>query len=156
MHYPLPAEEPDLDDLREIVAAHVAYRARHAIATGAWRAQYDRASNRWQRDYDEWCAWLAADLTMTAYRRATEQGWGALRGRVWKRDGGQCHVCGRHISHDRYECGHIVDRVAGGCDRLSNLVVMCTFCNQVKPVHDTRAEYVAWVESGAWMAELGL
>jgi hypothetical protein len=74
---------------------------------------------------------------------------------IWQRDNGQCHVCGRHIPlNDWYECGHIVDRVNGGINHPSNLVVMCRPCNQLKPGHATRAEYLQWIADGAWMAAL--
>lgn len=74
-----------------------------------------------------------------------------LRASIWERDNGRCHICGRTIDWAWYECGHIVDRSHGGINHPSNLVVMCRPCNQVKPGHATRAEYNAWIDSGAWM-----
>lgn len=80
--------------------------------------------------------------------------WENLRWLVWDRDGGICQVCLQPVKGEHYECGHIVDRCVGGPDYLSNLVVMHNLCNRLKPTHKTRAEYAAWVRSGAWMAEL--
>jgi len=93
-----------------------------------------------------WYALPAEDLYAQTMR-------GGVRALVWRRDQGRCHVCGRVISMDRYECGHIIDRYHGGIDHPSNLVVMCCSCNQHKPLHTTRQEYLDWLAAGAWMAE---
>ena len=73
--------------------------------------------------------------------------WRALRIFVWDRDGGVCQVCGDCIPIDHYECGHKIDRVAGGKDIADNLAVMCTMCNRLKPVHDTIEQYNTWREN---------
>jgi hypothetical protein len=67
---------------------------------------------------------------------------------VYLRDGGVCHACGRTIAKADYECGHIIDRCAGGPDDATNLVVMCVMCNRLKPVHASRGAYLSWVH--AW------
>lgn len=87
-------------------------------------------------------------------KRGTEADWRATRKLVYRRDGGICHVCGRDVLWDGYECGHIVDRVCGGTDRPSNLVTMCIICNRLKPMHESRVEYLAWIEGGAWVSEI--
>ncbi len=79
--------------------------------------------------------------------------WPSIRRLIWRRDNGTCQVCNREVS-DYFECGHIVDRVAGGSDLPSNLVTMCYLCNRLKPIHETREQYVAWLEAGDWRAEL--
>lgn len=76
--------------------------------------------------------------------------WRVLRREVYDRDRAICHVCGAHVPPTNYECGHIIDRMCGGWDHPSNLVVMCRTCNRMKPPHDTRAEYMAWLEAGDW------
>ena len=78
--------------------------------------------------------------------RDNEFSWTTLRDRVWKRDKEICQVCLRKIPYSNYQCGHIIDRVCGGSDRLSNLVVMCCACNQGKPMTQTRSEYLDWVK----------
>lgn len=77
-------------------------------------------------------------------RRATTYSWDKIRTLIYERDAARCHPCGRLVKPRDYECGHIIDRCAGGTDRLSNLVAMCGLCNRRKPVHEMRAEYIAW------------
>lgn len=89
----------------------------------------------------------------SAYTRLTGTNptisWAKLRKAVFARDGGICKVCGREVVWGKnYECGHIVDRCAGGKDEMENLVSQCYICNRTKPVHDTREEYEAWVAEG--------
>ena len=86
-------------------------------------------------------------------QRQTDESWGAIRSRIWQRDRGVCQVCRERIPTVDYECGHIVDRCAGGSDLDDNLVVMCISCNRFKPVHASRAEYDAWVDAGGWQTE---
>lgn len=60
-------------------------------------------------------------------------------------------VCGSDLTGENaqfWECGHIIDRVAGGPDHINNLVVMCITCNRLKPVTETRDEYLAWASKG--------
>ena len=80
--------------------------------------------------------------------RGTTFPWLHLRALVYERDHGVCQVCGDAIDRDSYECGHIIDRVVGGSDRLSNLVCMCITCNRLKPLTETREQYIAWASQG--------
>jgi HNH endonuclease len=80
--------------------------------------------------------------------RGTTIPWSHLRALVYERDHGVCQVCGDAINADSYECGHIIDRVVGGSDRLSNLVCMCITCNRLKPLTETREQYIAWASQG--------
>jgi 5-methylcytosine-specific restriction endonuclease McrA len=96
--------------------------------------------------------WLLED---EPYRHAAEAAlkgttlsWDQTRQLIWERDGGVCQVCGDSIAWQQYECGHIIDRCVGGADRLSNLVCMCIVCNRLKPLTETRAEYIAWARQG--------
>lgn len=73
-------------------------------------------------------------------------GWDKLRSQVYDRDGGKCKVCGIDLRISVYECGHKVDRCAGGKDELDNLDAMCIICNRAKPVHDTLEQYRDWKE----------
>jgi 5-methylcytosine-specific restriction endonuclease McrA len=92
-----------------------------------------------------------AALRGTISRNGAE--WAELRSRVWERDRGMCQVCGENVG-ENYECGHIIDRVIGGSDRLSNLVCMCVVCNRLKPLTETRAEYLAWASQGGPVKEV--
>jgi 5-methylcytosine-specific restriction endonuclease McrA len=66
-------------------------------------------------------AWRAADLAV------------GLRFAVFTRDGFRCRYCGRNPSDGaRLEADHVVPRVDGGSDSLSNLVTACEMCNRGK------------------------
>ena len=80
--------------------------------------------------------------------RGTTLPWSHLRAIVYERDRGTCQVCGDAVDLNSYECGHIIDRIVGGSDRLSNLVCMCISCNRLKPLTETREEYIAWASMG--------
>lgn len=80
--------------------------------------------------------------------------WPTLCKQVYDRDSAQCHVCGVTVPWSVYECGHIIDRVCGGSDRLSNLVTMCKACNRMKPCHSNRAEYIDWLDAGDWRNDI--
>lgn len=80
--------------------------------------------------------------------RGTTFPWSHLRALVYERDHGVCQVCGDAVDLDSYECGHIIDRVVGGSDRLPNLVCMCITCNRLKPLTETREQYIAWASQG--------
>lgn len=79
-------------------------------------------------------------------RKGTTLSWEKTREFIWNRDKGVCQVCLDCIDKKYYECGHIVDRVCGGSDRVSNLVVMCVTCNRLKSLTNTREEYIEWVK----------
>lgn len=87
-------------------------------------------------------------------KRKTDETWNKIRKRIWNRDRPRCQVCKKRILPEFYECGHIVDRVRGGSDLDDNLVAMCITCNRLKPCHNTREEYDAWVASGFWTTEM--
>jgi HNH endonuclease len=80
--------------------------------------------------------------------RGTTIPWSHLRAIVYERDRGTCQVCGDAVDLNSYECGHIIDRIVGGSDRLSNLVCMCISCNRLKPLTETREAYIAWASEG--------
>ncbi len=83
-----------------------------------------------------------------------ELNWSNKREIVYERDNGICHICGKHVPWEDYNCGHIVDRCCGGSDRLSNLVCMCAYCNDVmKDCHETREQYVEWLGAMVSMAK---
>lgn len=88
----------------------------------------------------------------TLAKRQTTQSWSTIRRRIFKRDKGICQVCGLDCS-EYWECGHIIDRMAGGTDLDDNLVVMCYYCNRLKPIHETKEEYDEWAAKGGPVTE---
>lgn len=73
--------------------------------------------------------------------------WSRLRRLIYLRDRGRCWVCGRRVSADEADLGHIVDRFRGGSDTPENLVVMCYPCNHLfKPGHNSKEEALHWRE----------
>ena len=43
---------------------------------------------------------------------------------------GRCACCGRAITQQGFECGHVISRHSGGLDTLDNLRPLCTTCNR--------------------------
>lgn len=56
----------------------------------------------------------------------------SLRFEVLKRDRFTCCYCGKHPPDVLLEIDHVVPRVDGGLDELSNLLAACTDCNRGK------------------------
>ena len=60
----------------------------------------------------------------------------AVRNAVWNEwigiemGVGPCHCCGRQISQQDYECGHMVAASRGGSDFPENLRPLCRACNR--------------------------
>jgi hypothetical protein len=61
----------------------------------------------------------------------------SLRNAVWNAafggpdvGAGPCHSCGRVVSHQDFECGHVVAASRGGVDAVGNLRVVCRSCNR--------------------------
>jgi 5-methylcytosine-specific restriction endonuclease McrA len=90
---------------------------------------------------------MARDLEPTWHGERVS--WQKLKSLVHERDDGICSVCG--WVPDYYELGHIVDRCAGGDDSDENVAIMCGLCNMLKPVHDTREEFLQWLKKGHWI-----
>ena len=51
---------------------------------------------------------------------------------VFKRDGFQCQYCGRRVPDVTLEVDHILPKVEGGKDAMSNLITSCFECNRGK------------------------
>jgi hypothetical protein len=111
-----------------------------------------RAEQRWSTSVAELKKRLLEEepyqQAAKAALRGTTLPWSHLRVLVYERDRGVCQVCGDTVDLAFYECGHIIDRVVGGSDRLSNLVCMGISCNRVKPLTETREAYIAWASEG--------
>jgi 5-methylcytosine-specific restriction endonuclease McrA len=137
--HPLPSRDGDADRVTSHAVVKEFIRLLHSH-------EYRDDERTWER--------ATANVVARARRlaqRGTAESWSSIRERIIQRDNGICHVCGYDLNAapQYYECGHIVDRVAGGSDLDENLVVMCCLCNRVrKPVHETREEYEAWLRSG--------
>lgn len=52
-----------------------------------------------------------------------------VRSAVWRRDGGQCVICG---SVEKLEFGHIIPWSKGGSDSEENLQIECLYHNRSK------------------------
>jgi 5-methylcytosine-specific restriction endonuclease McrA len=91
-------------------------------------------------------AWKRSYFAETRPSTSRRVGWTRTRRRVWERDQGICHVCGVYVEFGPdYHCGHMVDRIFGGSDDMTNCVVQCRQCNLRKPKkHHTREEYETW------------
>lgn len=81
-------------------------------------------------------------------RRREPESWSVIRRRIFYRDFKRCQACGDELTERNYWCGHVVDRIIGGSDEDGNLVTMCAICEDLKPLHESRAEFDAWVASG--------
>ena len=60
---------------------------------------------------------------------------------------GPCHCCKRTVSHQDFECGHIIAAARGGCDVVSNLRVVCRSCNRGMGIQDMREFSAAFKET---------
>lgn len=67
--------------------------------------------------------------------------WKALRVEVFIRDGGKCTYCG--VKEKRMACDHVIPRIRGGSDDLSNLTTACRTCNSSKR-DDSVDNWRAW------------
>jgi 5-methylcytosine-specific restriction endonuclease McrA len=56
--------------------------------------------------------------------------WSALRKRVMRRDGRRCQIGGPTCLYMASEVDHIVPRIAGGTDAMSNLRSVCKPCHK--------------------------
>lgn len=45
---------------------------------------------------------------------------------------GCCTGCGEHFKTQHLEVDHIIPRAKGGTDHLTNLQLLCSYCNRVK------------------------
>lgn len=89
-------------------------------------------------------------------RRQTRESWSSIRRRVWERSPHECAVCETALAEDAWECGHKVDRMCGGSDLDENLAPVCGWCNIMKPMHETIAEYEAWRAQGSPLLRITL
>lgn len=71
-------------------------------------------------------------------RPGSTHAWRTLRDAIYYRDQGQCQACGNntHIyrcstsgCNDCYQLGHLTSVANGGIDHPTNLVALCTRCN---------------------------
>lgn len=152
MPYPLPDEE-DIEAIRQDLARLIEERDAPVIRR-RMIDDYVKGRIEIEEIAPERIAAKVQSRVAKIVKRGTEADWRTTRRKVYLRDNGICHVCGRDVPWDGYECGHIIDRVCGGTDRPSNLVTMHILCNQMKPFHETRAEYLAWIDSGGWLQDV--
>lgn len=99
-----------------------------------------RSAHGWARDHELMREFLAeqqsACTSDSGVRRRPLSH--AARMAVWNRwteggmyaGSGPCHACGRLISQQEFECGHVVAVAHGGSDGLDNLRPLCRACNR--------------------------
>jgi 5-methylcytosine-specific restriction endonuclease McrA len=51
---------------------------------------------------------------------------------------GACACCGRSITQQDFECGHVVAAARGGSTRVDNMRPVCRACNRSMGVTDMR------------------
>ena len=56
-----------------------------------------------------------------------------------RRGVGKCHCCGREVTQQAFECGHVVASSHGGSDALDNLRPLCAVCNRSMGAEDMTA-----------------
>jgi 5-methylcytosine-specific restriction endonuclease McrA len=171
-----PTPEPELTRQLDLFLWGNAYQSSRA----RWQQQYDRAFDRLlmqlpqMHDFPSLARYFEAkdrwEHQLDVLKHKREHGdpeeiaaivlrgaiysWETTRQLIYERDGGICQVCGDAIPYEHYECGHIIDRVVGGSDRLCNLVCMCITCNRLKPCTETRDAYVLWAKKGGPIVEM--
>lgn len=64
-----------------------------------------------------------------------------VRARVFVREGGKCHRCGRKIGPaDRWTLEHVIALILGGKNREDNLACTCEWCLPIKNAEDQAAK----------------
>lgn len=66
------------------------------------------------------------------------KGWPATRKRIYRQQDGICYWCGKPVAWDDYDLDHRLERVMGGGNEDSNLVVSHKRCNRKRSTHVTR------------------
>lgn len=124
------------------VAARAANPEKHRVACAAYQKSHAeqlrayRAANA-ERRRAAAAAWQAANPEAVnryhAERRARKQGAPVVeriyRAKVWERDGGRCHICGRKADPNNWHLEHLVPLVLGGEHSYRNVAVAHPACN---------------------------
>lgn len=75
-----------------------------------------------------------------AQRGYCNKAWYATRQQVLVRDAWQCQICGRVCAEKREaQVDHIIPKVDGGSDDLSNLRCLCLSCHARKTLSENRS-----------------
>jgi hypothetical protein len=123
-------------------------RASGAPATAFWVDNDERGAGTLpSARSDEGSPLLVKVLRARSARKSLPQ---AVRHAVWnawtpggaKAGEGACASCGRSITQQDYDCGHVVARACGGSDTVDNLRPVCRPCNTSMGTVDMR-DFVA-------------
>lgn len=89
--------------------------------------------------YDDWVVHSANDswqvpeiIRWTRQVPTRRKGIRFSRDAIYRRDGGRCQYCGKHVPKQLYQYDHVTPRTQGGGTTWTNIVVSCLKCNQYK------------------------
>ena len=104
------------------VAYSRAYRQSHKAAVHAYQVEYERTHPGRKTDIE-------------ARRRAAKRGCASetiSRARVYDRDAGRCHICGKKVRPGHWHLDHIIPLARGGEHSYKNVAVCHPSCNMRK------------------------
>ena len=85
--------------------------------------------------HEKKCMAMQVDAT-TKFKRKKRRGLNAaIRFGLWNSTYGErnafgpCYCCGRDVTQQSFEAGHVISAADGGADHLGNLKVVCRTCN---------------------------
>jgi 5-methylcytosine-specific restriction endonuclease McrA len=80
-----------------------------------------------KREYDARGWTTGIELHVRIVPKSPNQIYDTIKEEVLKRDGGLCQKCG---TADKIRVHHLVPRVCGGTDELTNLATLCAGCHR--------------------------
>ena len=110
------ATHPDMRDRR---AYNAQYHAAHRQEIGARNARYQATNRQHLNDYSAKRRARKASVTVEDVSRVL----------VYERDGGCCHICGKHVTSTKFHLDHLIPIVKGGEHSYRNVAITCPTCN---------------------------
>ena len=68
---------------------------------------------------------------------------------ILSKTNGRCHLCGRQLSVDNFECDHVEKHTVGGSSDPTNFLAACRTCNNYR-WHYLPEEYQWIIKIGVW------